>query len=107
VNISRGAGRGSIHSEEGTEKVWLKQYPKGITPEVDVTQYASLAAILARGCERFGTLPGHHNMGVSITYGELDRRNREFGAFLQKALIAMRFVDPTQLVSRVKEHPQR
>ena len=68
------------------DKIWLKQYPQGIAPEVDVAQYASLPEILARSCERFGARPAYHNMGVSITYGELDRRSREFGAFLQKAL---------------------
>jgi long-chain acyl-CoA synthetase len=68
------------------DKVWLKQYPEGVASEVDVTEYGSLPDILARSCERFGALPAYHNMGVSITYRELDRRSREFGAFLQKAL---------------------
>jgi long-chain acyl-CoA synthetase len=68
------------------DKVWLKQYPRGIAAEVDVTRYASLPEILARSCERFGPLPAYHNMGVSISYRELDRKSRAFGAFLQRTL---------------------
>jgi long-chain acyl-CoA synthetase len=67
-------------------KLWLGQYPKGIPPQVNVDEYASLKEILARTCERFGTLPAYRNMGTSITYGELDRASRAFGAFLQKLL---------------------
>jgi long-chain acyl-CoA synthetase len=72
--------------ERTVERIWLKQYPPGIAAEVNVAEYASLKEILARSCERFGALPAYHNMGVSITYGELDQRSREFGAFLQKML---------------------
>ena len=68
------------------EKVWLKQYPKGIAADVDINEYASLKEILARTCERFGSRPAYANMGVSMTYRELDRTSRDFGAFLQKGL---------------------
>ena len=68
------------------EKVWLKQYPEGIAPEVNVGEYASLKDILARTCARFGERPAYGNMGVSITYRELDQASGEFGAFLQKVL---------------------
>ena len=67
-------------------KTWLKQYPEGIPAEVDIDKYASLKAILEQSCTRFGELPAYGNMGVSITYGALDRASREFGAYLQKAI---------------------
>jgi long-chain acyl-CoA synthetase len=66
--------------------VWLKEYPAGVAAEVNVNEYASLKDILARTCERFGELPAYGNMGVSITYRELDQASREFSAFLQKVL---------------------
>ena len=68
------------------EKLWLKQYPRGIPAEINLREYASLKEILARTCQRFGALPAYRNMGVSITYAELDRESRAFGAFLQKPL---------------------
>ena len=67
-------------------KTWLKQYPEGIPAEVDIDKYASLKAILEQSCTRFGELPAYGNMGVSITYGALDRASREFGAYLQKVI---------------------
>lgn len=68
------------------DKVWLKQYPQGVAAEIDVTRYASLPEMLARSCERFGSRPAYHNMGVSISYRELDEKSRAFGAFLQRTL---------------------
>ncbi|MDH4114973.1 MAG: AMP-binding protein [Burkholderiaceae bacterium] len=66
------------------DKVWLKQYPEGIPAEVDFTAYSSLKEILASSCARFADLPAYGNMGVSITYRELDQLSRDFGAYLQK-----------------------
>ncbi|HEX7271739.1 MAG TPA: AMP-binding protein [Casimicrobiaceae bacterium] len=67
-------------------KVWLKQYPKGVPAEVDIDEYASLKDILEQSCKRFGELPAYGNMGVSITYRQLDRASRAFGAYLQKVI---------------------
>ncbi len=67
-------------------KVWLMQYPEGIPAEVDIDEYASLKDILEQSCKRFGELPAYGNMGVSITYRQLDRASRAFGAYLQKVV---------------------
>jgi long-chain acyl-CoA synthetase len=68
------------------EKVWLKQYPEGIPAEVDVAAYSSLKEILEKSCARFADLPAYGNMGVSITYRELDQLSRDFAAYLQKVV---------------------
>ena len=68
------------------DKVWLKQYPAGIPAEVDINEYESLKEVLEQTCKRFGALPAYGNMGVSISYGELDKASREFGAYLQKVV---------------------
>jgi len=65
-------------------RIWLAQYPQGMPPDVDVTAYASLKEILEASCARFGPLPAYGNMGVSITYRQLDEASRAFGAWLQK-----------------------
>ena len=67
-------------------RIWLGQYPKGIPAEISVDEYASLKEILERSCQKFAELPAYGNMGVSITYRELDRISREFGAYLQKVI---------------------
>ena len=68
------------------EKVWLNQYPEGIAPEIDVHAYASLQDVFERSCERFAGRPAYANMGVSMTYQELEHASRAFGAFLQHKL---------------------
>ena len=52
------------------ESIWLKNYPPGIPAEVDVQEFASLAHVLQRSCERFADLPAYGNMGASMSYAE-------------------------------------
>jgi long-chain acyl-CoA synthetase len=66
------------------EKIWLKSYPEGIAAEVDYRQYGSLKDIVEKSCERYRDLPAFSNMGTTLTYGDLDRMSRAFGAYLQQ-----------------------
>jgi len=68
------------------KKIWLDFYPKGVPAEIDARTYASLGEFLERSCARFHDRTAFSNMGVLITYAELDRLSRDFAAFLQKAL---------------------
>ena len=68
------------------DKIWLQQYPKGIPTEISVDEYTSLKEIFEQSCGKFAELPAYGNMGVSITYRQLDRASREFGAYLQKVI---------------------
>ncbi|MFA7347550.1 MAG: AMP-binding protein [Desulfurivibrionaceae bacterium] len=66
------------------EPVWLKHYPHGIPAEVDIFRYTSLRDMFEQSCKRFQAHPAFTNMGVAMTYGELDLFSREFGAYLQQ-----------------------
>jgi long-chain acyl-CoA synthetase len=66
-----------------SDQPWLKSYPKGVPAEIDVNQFSSLKDILEKSCKRFADRPAFSNMGVSMSYAELDRQTRDFGAFLQ------------------------
>ena len=68
------------------EPVWLKNYPKGVPAEVDISRFGSLKEMLEQSCARFSRLPAFTNMGVSMTYSELDRLSRDFGAYLQRCI---------------------
>jgi len=68
------------------EKIWLKSYSKEVPAEVNVGEFKSLKEILEKSCTRFADRPAFTNMGTSITYAELDRLTRQFGAYLQKEL---------------------
>ena len=66
------------------ERIWLKHYPSGVPAEVDLSRAASLTDVLEQSCRRFADLPAFSNMGTSMSYAELDRRSRAFGAWLQQ-----------------------
>jgi len=65
------------------EKIWLRNYQPGVPADIDLSEYASLNDMVARCCRRFANLPACRSMGVTITYGQLDRMVRDFAAWLQ------------------------
>jgi long-chain acyl-CoA synthetase len=65
------------------DKPWLRSYPPGVPAEVDVHEFSSVKDILERSCKRFADRPAYSNLGVTMTYAELDRLSHRFGAFLQ------------------------
>ncbi|HEU5397931.1 MAG TPA: long-chain-fatty-acid--CoA ligase [Gammaproteobacteria bacterium] len=66
------------------EKLWLKQYPAEVPAEIDIKRYASVKQIFEESCARFGSLPAYVNMGVALSYAELDAESAKFGAWLQQ-----------------------
>jgi long-chain acyl-CoA synthetase len=65
------------------ERIWLKSYPPGVPADIDPAEYASLVELFENSVRKFAARPAFHNMGKTITYAELDRLSREFGAWLQ------------------------
>ena len=66
------------------EKVWLKNYSPGVPAEADVKAFKSVKEIIERSCAEFRDLPAYTNMGVTLSYGEIDQQSRYFAAYLQK-----------------------
>lgn len=65
------------------EKLWLKQYPAGVPAEIDASPYRSLAQLLEESFRTYAAKRAFVCMDASITYGDLDRLSRQFGAWLQ------------------------
>jgi long-chain acyl-CoA synthetase len=65
------------------ERPWLASYPPGVAPDVDIHEFASIRDIFAQSCARFAGARAFTNMGRTLTYSELDRLTRDFGAWLQ------------------------
>ena len=65
------------------DKPWLKSYPTGMPAEIDMKAFSSVRDILEKSCQRFADKPAYSNLGVTLTYRELDRMSRDFAAFLQ------------------------
>jgi long-chain acyl-CoA synthetase len=65
------------------EKNWLKAYPQDTPREIDADAFRSLVEIFDDSCRRFADRPAYHNMGMTLSFGELARLSRDFGAHLQ------------------------
>ncbi|WP_423195929.1 MULTISPECIES: long-chain fatty acid--CoA ligase [unclassified Cupriavidus] len=65
------------------EKLWLKHYPAGVPAEIDASPYRSLAQLLEESFRTYADKRAFVCMDATMTYGELDRLSRQFGAWLQ------------------------
>ena len=65
------------------EKTWLKQYPEGVPAEIDVSQYASLVALLEESFRKYRDLPAYRFMGKVVTFAQVDDASRAMAAYLQ------------------------
>jgi long-chain acyl-CoA synthetase len=70
------------------ERIWLASYPPGVPAEIDPREYGSLVELFEKSIAQFAARPAFTNMGKSIGFAELDRRARDFGAWLQAQGIA-------------------
>jgi long-chain acyl-CoA synthetase len=68
------------------DRIWLKSYPEGMPADVDVAAFASLREFISHSCSRFAALPAYSNMGTTISYEQLEKASRDFGAALQQGL---------------------
>lgn len=68
------------------EKIWLKNYQAGVPAEVNVNDYKSVAEVFEKSVSKFADRPAFACMDKIITYRELDKLTRDFGAYLQNKL---------------------
>lgn len=68
------------------EKVWLKEYPKGVAHEINPDAYPSLVEVFQESCKQFRDKLAFTNMGTSITFQALEEKTRYFAAYLQNVL---------------------
>jgi long-chain acyl-CoA synthetase len=65
------------------ERIWLKSYPAGVPAEIDPGRYRSLTELFDSSIAKYRDRPAFHSMGKGITFDQLDKRSRDFGAWLQ------------------------
>ena len=68
------------------EKIWLKQYHNVIPAEINPDAYHSLVELLEESCQGFADSPAFYNMGVTLTFRQVDLLSRAFAAYLQDEL---------------------
>jgi long-chain acyl-CoA synthetase len=65
------------------EKTWLKAYPEGVRPTIDVARYASLVEMFDESFKKFAERPAFEYMGQVMTYAQLNEASRAFATYLQ------------------------
>lgn len=64
------------------ERPWLKNYPKGVPANIDPEAYARLVDMIDETLLKYKDLPAFACMGKSLTFGQIDKYARDFGAYL-------------------------
>jgi long-chain acyl-CoA synthetase len=65
------------------ERIWLKSYPEGVPFDIDAKAVGSIGDFIRASVEKFRDRAAFLSMGRAISYGELDRKSREFASYLQ------------------------
>jgi long-chain acyl-CoA synthetase len=67
-------------------KIWLQSYQEGVPSEIDLNEFESLGDMFEKSVAKYRDKLAYVNMGVELTYGEVDRLSRDFAAYLQSVL---------------------
>ena len=67
------------------ERIWLESYTEGVPHDIDPDEYPSLVAVIDEAIARFPDRPAFENLGVRITFAELDRLAKDFTGYLASA----------------------
>ncbi|MDF9616762.1 long-chain-fatty-acid--CoA ligase FadD2 [Pseudomonas entomophila] len=63
---------------------WNDKRPAGVPSTIDMNAYKSVVDVFERSCKRFADRPAFSNLGVTLSYAELDRYSAAFAAWLQQ-----------------------
>ncbi|MFK8008776.1 MAG: AMP-binding protein [Saprospiraceae bacterium] len=64
------------------ERPWLKNYPSGVPANINPAEYQNLVEMFEDTFEKYRKLPAFTCMGKSITFDQLDKMSKQFGAYL-------------------------
>ncbi|SFG81608.1 long-chain-fatty-acid--CoA ligase FadD2 [Pseudomonas sp. NFACC45] len=62
---------------------WNDKRPAGVPLDIDLGAYKSVIEVFERSCKKFADRPAFSNMGVTLTYAELERYSAAFAGYLQ------------------------
>ncbi len=63
---------------------WSDKRPAGVPDNIDLSTYKSVIEVFERSCKKFADRPAFSNLGVTLSYAELDRLSAAFAGYLQK-----------------------
>ena len=71
---------------QAAQRVWLEEYMAGVPHDIDARAHESLAQVIELSFERYRALPAFENMGVELSYDDVDRLSQDFASYLQNVL---------------------
>ncbi len=63
---------------------WNDKRAPGVPARIDLDAYQSVVDVFERSCRKFADRPAFSNLGVTLSYAELDRLSAAFAGYLQK-----------------------
>ncbi|PYC15434.1 long-chain-fatty-acid--CoA ligase FadD2 [Pseudomonas mosselii] len=63
---------------------WNDKRPAGVPSTIDMKAYTSVVDVFERCCKRFADRPAYSNLGVTLSYADLERHSAAFAAWLQQ-----------------------
>ncbi|MBS9760636.1 long-chain-fatty-acid--CoA ligase FadD2 [Pseudomonas mosselii] len=63
---------------------WNDKRPAGVLSTIDMKAYTSVVDVFERCCKRFADRPAYSNLGVTLSYADLERHSAAFAAWLQQ-----------------------
>jgi len=65
---------------------WFASYPEGVPHEIKPDEYDSVVQLFEESCKKYADKVAFENMGVQLTYREVEKLSRDFAAYLQQGL---------------------
>lgn len=63
---------------------WNDKRSEGVPSLIDIHAYESVVEVFERSCKRFADRPAFSNLGVTLSYADLERHSAAFAAYLQQ-----------------------
>lgn len=67
------------------EKIWTRHYCPGVPARIDASSVKTVVELFESSCQRYAAQTAYINMGVTLSYAELDRKSLEFARYLRSA----------------------
>jgi len=74
----------NTNQDDLSKRFWLKSYDPGVPATIDPDACPSLVAMIETCFEKYAPKSAFSNMGVTLTFGEIDELTKRFAGFLQK-----------------------
>jgi long-chain acyl-CoA synthetase len=74
-----------MNDSNTADRIWLRDYPPDVPADIDPDSVPSLKKLFEDACRKHASKTAFSNLGVTLTYAEVEEKSRRFGAWLQKA----------------------